>query len=71
MSRIDTTTIATTILAAPGWARVGITAPNERLRDDAAEELARTIIERIGGDPLEAFHPDQLSLAYDTAKSPS
>lgn len=63
MERIDQLTIAATILHAPGWARVGITAPTETLRDAAAHELARTIIERIGGDQREASSPDQLPLA--------
>ncbi|WP_225009723.1 DUF6771 family protein [Novosphingobium percolationis] len=40
---LEPDTIAKAILAAPGWARVGITAPNERLREDAALELARAI----------------------------
>nr|WP_232824451.1 DUF6771 family protein [Blastomonas sp. UPD001] len=35
--------MASAILAAPGWARVGITAPARHIRDDAARELARTI----------------------------
>jgi hypothetical protein len=62
MDRIDQTTIATTILTAPGWARIGITAPTESVRDAAAHELARTIIERIGGDPRELSNADQLPL---------
>ena len=41
--RLDHDSIAEAILTAPGWARVGITAPNERLRQDAALELARVI----------------------------
>jgi hypothetical protein len=60
MSRVAQESIATTILAAPAWARVGITAPSERMRDDAARELARAIVERIavsGSDD-----PDQLAL---------
>lgn len=63
MNRIDQATIATTILCAPGWARVGITAPTETVRDAAAHELARTIIERIDGDQREVSSPDQLPLA--------
>lgn len=57
--RIDQDTIARAILAAPGWARVGITAPNERLREDAARELARVI---AGEEPCEDDQ-DQLKLA--------
>lgn len=62
MDRIDTARIAETILAAPGWARVGITAPTSNIRVEAAFELARAIIEseRAGSDPA---NPDQLGLS--------
>jgi len=63
MSRIDEATIAKTILCAPGWARVGITAPNDRLRDDAAAELARIIIEEIGEPVTDASDANQLKLS--------
>ena len=43
MERLDPNTIAEAILAAPGWARVGITAPSASLRLDAALELAKAI----------------------------
>ena len=46
MSRSNPATIAQAILTAPAWARVGITAPSEWLREDAAQELARSIIEK-------------------------
>lgn len=39
--------ISSAILAAPGWARVGITMPDDRLRERAAEELARAIVDRL------------------------
>lgn len=55
----DEAAIAQAILAAPGWARVGITAPAERLREDAARELARAVLE--GREPP-ATSPDQLKL---------
>lgn len=45
MSRVEPVELAATILSAPAWARVGITAPNERLREEAALELARSILE--------------------------
>jgi hypothetical protein len=51
--------IAQAILAAPGWARVGITAPAERLREDAARELARAVLE---GREQPTVSPDQLKL---------
>jgi hypothetical protein len=35
--------IADAILNAPGWARIGITAPSERLRLEAAQELALAV----------------------------
>lgn len=62
MDRIDTARVAETILAAPGWARVGITAPTSHMRVEAAFELARVIIESIpgGGEPTS---PDQLGLS--------
>jgi hypothetical protein len=44
MDRLTETAVAHAILAAPGWARVGITAPKEWLREDAAVELARAIL---------------------------
>lgn len=62
MSRIDETAIATIILRAPGWARVGITVPDDRLRDAAAGELARTIVEQLDVPLPEPFNPDQLVL---------
>ena len=39
--------IAASILKAPGWARVGITMPDERMRERAAVELARSIVEGL------------------------
>ncbi len=61
MDRIDTARIAETILAAPGWARVGITAPTNHIRVEAAFELARAIIECERGTDAPA-HPDQFGL---------
>ena len=40
--------VAETILSAPAWARVGITAQSERLRQEAALELARSILGEEG-----------------------
>lgn len=57
--RIDEHAIAEAILAAPGWARVGLTAPAERLREEAAKELARVIL----NDEGTTYSPDQLTLA--------
>ena len=44
MEQINPSRIAETILTAPGWARVGITAPAPHVRSDAALELARVIV---------------------------
>lgn len=50
MEQIDLSRVAETILAAPGWARVGITAPVSHLRVAAAHELARaTSVQSAGG----------------------
>ena len=43
MERFDPASLATTILQAPGWVRVGITAPVQRIREQAAYELACAI----------------------------
>ncbi|AOF98698.1 hypothetical protein BSY18_4047 (plasmid) [Blastomonas sp. RAC04] len=47
MTRFDIEDMASAILAAPGWARVGITAPARHIRDDAAQELARSVAEAL------------------------
>lgn len=63
MSRVDHAIVAESILRAPGWARVGITASSEHLRDQAARELARAIVERIDGPAaVDAADVDQLGL---------
>lgn len=45
MERLDQSLIAEAILQAPGWARIGITAPSPVMREDAAAELARAILD--------------------------
>lgn len=45
MFRIDRSIIAEALLTAPGWARVGISDPKPWLREDAALELATTILQ--------------------------
>ena len=62
MMRIDPDRVARALLNAPGWARVGLTAPTETIREAAAQELALTIA-RVDGDCLTAADPDQLVLA--------
>jgi len=54
--------MASAILAAPGWARVGITVADERMRERAAQELARSIVEQLSPAPADAA--DQLPLAF-------
>ncbi|WP_062345293.1 DUF6771 family protein [Novosphingobium sp. CCH12-A3] len=61
MERIDTSAVAHAILDAPGWARVGITAPSSCLREDAALELARVIADAVDA-PVSAPSPEQSSL---------
>ena len=62
MERIDPTLIAQAILTAPGWARVGISAPTSYLREDAAAELARTILDHMVREP-EPTCENQIGLA--------
>lgn len=45
----DPSSLALTLLTAPAWARVGLTAPSEQLREAAATELAQTIIGALEG----------------------
>lgn len=44
MTQPDSLWLAQSLLHAPGWARVALTAPNERLRENAALELAQSIL---------------------------
>lgn len=62
MEQTDLSRVAETILAAPGWARVGITAPVSHLRVAAAHEFARAILEDVG-QSSEASADDQLGLS--------
>jgi hypothetical protein len=59
---LDSSIIAASILAAPGWARIGITMPKDDLRQRAAEELAVNILNQLEAPPP-AFDDRQLSLA--------
>jgi hypothetical protein len=59
---LDSSIIAASILAAPGWARVGITMPKDHVRERAAEELALSILGSLEAPP--PVHDDrQLTLA--------
>ena len=50
------------LMLSPGWARVGLTFGDERLREQAINELAASIAQRISNPPVEA-DPNQLRLA--------
>ena len=62
MERRDANRVAQAMLSAPGWARVGITAPKDHLRIEAAYELARAIVDDVI-EGVEAPDPDQLGLS--------
>jgi hypothetical protein len=53
--------MASVILAAPRWARIGITVADEAMRERAAQEPARSIVEQLNPAPADAS--DQLPLA--------
>ena len=46
-----TSIIAAAIVDAPAWALIGLTMPDEQMRERGAEELARWIAERIDAAP--------------------
>jgi len=49
------------IAESPGWVRVGLTFGNQRLREEALEALAVTVVERLRNPPP-AHDADQLPL---------
>ncbi|KZE11099.1 MULTISPECIES: DUF6771 family protein [Sphingomonas] len=53
--------IAAAILSAPGWVRLGITAPDARMRVQAAETMAAHLREYVG-EPLSVQDRNQLPL---------
>lgn len=61
MTRLELDNIAAALLAAAGWARVGLTDPKEHLRIQSAKELAQTILDCAERSPEP--HPDQLTLS--------
>jgi hypothetical protein len=63
MTRFDIENIADTILAAPGWARIGITAPTSHIRSEAAQELARVIADKLAQPPSPDRGSDQPGFA--------
>lgn len=62
MERLTPTLIAEAILQAPGWARIGITAPSPVMREDAAAELARAILDHAQTPATDPAR-DQIGLA--------
>ncbi|VWX48733.1 DUF6771 family protein [Novosphingobium sp. 9U] len=62
VASIDTGAVAAAILQAAGWARVGITMPDEMMRERAAAELAQAIVEQINPQPRP--DPRQLALRW-------
>ena len=62
MERLDPQQIASALLTSAGWARVGLTAPNEHLREQAAKELALAVCETI--NPSMEPDPRQSSLPF-------
>lgn len=52
--------IAASILEAPAWAQIGLSVRDPRLRERAAHELARVIVEGSGAQRPDR---DQLSLS--------
>ena len=57
---LDTNALAKAILAAPAWARVGITAPKMAIREAAAQELAFS----LAGQLSHYEHTQQLASAH-------
>ncbi|UZK67778.1 DUF6771 family protein [Sphingomonas sp. M1-B02] len=49
MDRFDTGVISAALLAAPAWARIGLTVRDPRLQERAATELAQSVIEKLEG----------------------
>jgi hypothetical protein len=49
------------ISQSPGWARVGLTCGNERLREEALTTLAGAVVDRLTNPPP-AIDPRQLQL---------
>ena len=63
MDRIDPRALSAILIEAPAWAQIGLTMPDRRLRERAADCLAATIIERLA-QPTPP-DPDQLALAIE------
>lgn len=63
MERIDTNTITRALLTSPNWARTNLAASKDRLRQQAAEELACHIFGQLTASTGEAeVDPNQFGL---------
>jgi hypothetical protein len=58
---MDRERLTTILLTAPTWARLGLTVPDSRLRERAADALAATIVQRMD-EPVHVVDRDQLAL---------
>jgi hypothetical protein len=61
MTAVDPNSLAATLLTAPAWCRVGLTAPSQRLREQAAAELANAVLGALEGS-TPAYDPRQMTL---------
>jgi hypothetical protein len=55
----NVSTAKAAIAESPGWVRVGLTVGNPRLREEALEALAITVVERLENPPV-VYDADQL-----------
>ena len=62
MERLDLSRISDIILNAPAWTRDGLTVRDQRLRAQAADALAATIVQRLN-EHVTAVDRNQLTLA--------
>lgn len=55
--------LAAAVLTAPGWVRVGIAAPSERVREEAALALATRIVDSLDA-PIAIVPDGQMALPF-------
>ena len=61
MRRMDAERLSAILLNAPVWARLGLTVPDPRLRERAADALAATIVRKLE-EPAPVTDRNQLAL---------
>ena len=61
MRRMDAERLSAILLNAPVWARLGLTVPDHRLRERAADALAATIVRKLE-EPAPVTDRNQLAL---------